>query len=279
MSGLAGTKLVGAVLLGLFFGPLGVIGGISLATVVIYLVALGLLRKRLAIRTNLSWRRQAARYLAMVLPSTLSVAVLLSADVLLVKHWFPSRAAGEYAAVAALGRAIFWGASAVAAVLFPKVVFRTTQGTSGSHLVGASLLLVAVGGLAGLTLLWITSSWLLTAFAGGAYAGAAGYLPWYALGMTMLGGVAVLVATFQSQGRPGFLAVLLPLTLVEPVLLISMHQSLTQVVLMLDASMAVILVGLGTFYVVEERRRRLPAVLANLSPTADQRVVELVATR
>jgi O-antigen/teichoic acid export membrane protein len=267
MTAQAGAKLVGAIALGLVFGPLGVIGGISLATVAIYLVALRLLRRKLAIRPNLPWWRPAARYVAVVLPSTLSLAVLLSADVLLVKHYFPTRAAGEYAAVAAVGRAIFWGATGVAAVLFPKVVFRTTQGTTGTPLVGASLILVAIGGLAGLSVLWAGSGRLLTAFAGAGYEGGAGYLPWYALGMTMLGGVAVLVATHQSRGRPGFLAVLLPLTFVEPALLTMMHQSLIQVVQVVDVSMAVILVGLGAFYMFEDRiRSSAPAEAARMDP-------------
>jgi O-antigen/teichoic acid export membrane protein len=262
MTGQAGAKLVGAIALGLVFGPLGVIGGISLATVAIYLVALRLLRRKLAIRPNLPWWRPAARYLAVVLPSTLSLAVLLSADVLLVKHYFPTRAAGEYAAVAAMGRAIFWGATGVAAVLFPKVVFRTTQGRNGSPLVSASLVLVAIGGIAALMLLWASSGLLLTAFAGGAYKGGAVYLPWYALGMTMLGGVAVLVATHQSRGRPGFLAVLVPLTLLEPVLLFTMHESLIQVVQVVDMTMAVILVGLGALYLAQNRARLDPVVAA-----------------
>lgn len=276
MTGTAAVKLLAAVVLGLVLGPLGVIAGISVATVASYLVALTLLRRRLTVTPAVSWWRPAVRYLAVVLPSTLSLAVLLSADVLVVKHFFPSRDAGEYAAVAALGRAIFWGAVGVAAVLFPKVVFRTTRGESGLHLVGASLILVAIGGLAGLALLTVSAKWLLTAFAGGAYSDAAGYLPWYALGMTMLGGVAVLIATHQSQGRPGFLAVLVPLTLIQPVLLTLMHQTLIQVVQVLDVSMALILVGLGAFYVVQERSRRSGSVPADASGSADQRTVELV---
>lgn len=282
MTGQAGVKLLAAIVLGLVFGALGVIVGISMATIAIYLVALRLLRGRLTIRPNLSWWRPATRYLAVVLPSTMSLSVLLSADVLLVKHFFPARAAGEYAAVAALGRAIFWGASGVAIVLFPKVVFRTTQGRSGSNLVSTSLVLVTIGGLGSLALLSVGSTWLLTAFAGGAYAAAGGYLPWYALGMTMLGGVAVLIATHQSLGRPGFLAVLLPLTVIEPALLMTvmtMHESLIQVVQWLDASIALILIGLGVLYIVQERHNGSVAARTNVTVTADQRVAELVRSR
>jgi O-antigen/teichoic acid export membrane protein len=249
----AGLKLVAAIALGVAFGPFGVIAGISLASGMVYAAALWMLRRRLSIKSRLSWWRPAAAYLVVVIPSTLALAVLLSADVLLVKHFFPSRAAGEYAAIAAMGRAIFWGASGVAAVLFPKVVVRRTQGQGGYNLVLASLLLVALGGVLGLALLSIASTWLLTAFAGPAYVGAVGYLPWYALGMTLLGGVAVLIATHQSDGRSGFLAILVPLTLLEPVLIAVFHQNLTQVVEVVDISMSLVLIGLAALYVAQHR--------------------------
>jgi O-antigen/teichoic acid export membrane protein len=279
MTGQAGLKLLAAIGLGFVFGPLGVIAGISLATIAVYLVALRMLRRRLSIKPNLPWWRPAARYLAVLLPSTLSLAVLLSADVLLVKHFFPTRAAGEYAAVAAFGRAIFWGASGVAAVLFPKFVFRVTQGKTGSHLVGASLVLVGLGGLAGLGLLSMGSTWLLTAFAGAAYASAAPYLPWYALGMIALGGVAVLVATHQSQGGIGFLALLVPFTVLEVALLEAFHESLGQVLVVVDVSMALTLFALGTLFLVEERGRKLAAKQVIEVTGVDQRPVELVRSQ
>jgi O-antigen/teichoic acid export membrane protein len=249
----AALKLVGAVGLGTVWGPLGIIAGISLATAITYLVALAMLRRKLSIRARLAWWRPAGTYLAVVLPSTLCLGVLLSTDVLLVKHYFPTHAAGEYAAVAALGRAIFWGASGVAAVLFPKVVFRGASGLSGSPLVGASLFLVGLGGLAGLALLTVASHWLIVAFAGSAYAEAAQYLPWYAVGMILLGGAAVLIATHQTRGTSGFLAALIPLTLLEPALILVFHASLWQVVQVVDISMALVACGLGALYLVQER--------------------------
>jgi O-antigen/teichoic acid export membrane protein len=276
--GLATLKLIGAVALGLVLGPAGIIAGISLASAAGYFVALGLLRHKIADEPVEDWWRPAAAYLAVVVPSALALAVLLSADVLIVKAFFPTRAAGEYAAVAALGRAIFWGASGVAAVLFPKVIFRSAQGRSGSHLVGASLVLVAVGGLGGLALLSLSSTWFLTAFAGNAYAEAARYLPWYAVGMTLLGGVAVLIATHQTRGTPGFLAILLPLTLLEPVALVAFHQNLTQVVQVIDISMALILIGLGSLYLVQERTAGV-AEIARPSTSATPAVAQLGVNR
>jgi O-antigen/teichoic acid export membrane protein len=266
VTGQAGIKLLGALVLGLAFGPLGIVAGISVGGAVVYVVAWRMLRRKLALKPRVPWLRPAARYLAFVLPSTLALAVLLSADVLVVKHFFSNRQAGEYASVAALGRAIFWGATGVAGVLFPKVVFRESQGRSGLPLVGASLGLVALGGLAGLALLSIGSRWLLTAFAGGAYAEAASYVPWYALGMTLLGGAAVLIATQQSRGKPAFLAVLIPLTVLEPALLAAFHHDLMQLIQVLDVAMALLLAGLAIQFAIQQRSAQFPRFVPSPAP-------------
>jgi len=101
--GLAGLKLAAAIALGLVLGPVGVLLGLAVAATLAYGSASWLLRRRLAIRFTQPWLRPALRYLALILPSTVALSVLLSADVLLVKHFFSPRTAGEYSAVAAVG--------------------------------------------------------------------------------------------------------------------------------------------------------------------------------
>jgi len=243
--GQAGLKLVAAIVLGLLFGPVGVVLGIVLAGTASYAIVFWFLRRRLAIRLTMPWLRPAGRYLALILPSTLALSVLLSADVLLVKHFYSGRLAGEYSAVAALGRAIFWGAAGVAAVLFPKVIYHESQGRTGSRIVGVSLGLVATGGIAGLVVMGLVARPILTAFAGAAYAAGATILPGYTIAMTLLGAASVLIATHQSRARAAFLVVLLPISVAEPVLIVLFHQSLAEVVWVVTLSMAALVTGLA----------------------------------
>jgi O-antigen/teichoic acid export membrane protein len=265
LTGQAALKLAAAVVLGILFGPVGIIAGISLATATIYGTALWVLRRKLSIRLRLTWWRPAAAYLAVILPSTVALAVLLSSDVLLVKRFFPDQLAGEYSSVAALGRAIFWGATGVASVLFPKIIFRESRGHNGAPLISASLALVALGGLIAMGFLSYGSKWILAAFSGTAYLNAAGYLPWYAVAMTLLGGAAVLIMVQQSRGEPTFLAVLIPLTLLEPALLIMFHRNLLQVVQVVDVSMALLVGGLAVHLVVQRRREVNESSRANVN--------------
>jgi O-antigen/teichoic acid export membrane protein len=243
-AGQAAFKLAAAIALGSILGPVGVVAGLAVASAVTYLMAWFLLRRKLSSRVRASWFRPALGYLALVLPSTLALSVLLSADVLLVNHYFAKTAAGEYGVVAALGRAIFWGASGVATVLFPKVIFQETQGRSGLRMVTRSLGLVVLGGAGGLFLLTAASRFVLTAFSGTAYLGGASYLPWYALAMTLLGCGAVLIATHQSRARRAFLMVLIPIAVAEPLAIMAFHHDPIQVIQVLNLTMAALVIGL-----------------------------------
>ena len=252
----AAVKLVAAVALGVAFGAVGIVLGISFGSAITYTVAHVLLRRKLSIKARWPWQRPAIAYLGILLPSTLALAVLLSSDVLLVKHFFAPGPAGGYAAVVALSRALFYAASGVAIVLFPKVVFRESQGTSGSPLVWLSVGMVIAGGVVGLVVLTLASSFFLTAFAGKAYLSGAAYLPWYAIGMTLLGTAAVLIATHQTGGRREFLAILIPVAVLEPIAILFFHRSLMQVVQVVDICMLVLVGGLSVLYLVQKSSAR-----------------------
>jgi O-antigen/teichoic acid export membrane protein len=254
--GQAAFKLAAAVTLGIAFGAVGIILGVSLASAISYGVAHVLLRRKLAIKARWPWIRPAIAYLGVLLPSTLALAVLLSSDVLLVKHFFGSVPAGEYAAVVALSRALYYGAAGVAIVLFPKVIFRESQGRTGSQLVWLSVGLAITGGVAGLVVLTLASGFFLSVFAGRAYIGGAAYLPWYAAAMTLLGAAAVLIATHQSGGRRAFLAILIPLAALEPIAILLFHQSLTQVAQVVGICMLALVVGLGVQYLAQRSSAR-----------------------
>ena len=268
-AGQALAKLVAALAFGRLFGPTGFIMGISLATVVSYGAGVALVRRKLRMRARLSWLKPAAQYLLILIPSTLALASLLSCDVLLVKHYFSASDAGNYAVIAAIGRAIFWGASGIAIVLFPKATFTRAQGGSGIGVVTTSLVLVAAAGGSGLLVLSVFAGPIVKAFAGTAYVQSASYLSWYALGMLLLGAAAVLIASHQSRGRPEFLAVLLPLTALEPLLIASFHNGMLQAIQVMDISMALVATGLGAWWLaIEMRDLRKIALYTKAVPAA-----------
>ena len=270
-AGQAAAKLICGLGLGFAFGPVGVLAGVSFGSLMVYGIALALMPPPVAPIPKPAWRPIMA-YFGVILPGTLSLAVLVSADVILVKHYFGAREAGQYAAVAALGRSIFWAATGVAGVLFPKMIFREARGDSARYVLMASLLLTVLAGTVGIAVMAAWSRPILTAFAGAGFAPAAAYLPWYAVGMSLLGAAAVLVAAHQARRAIRLLWILVPISVLEPALIVVLHQSLMQVVGWVDLASALLLAGLTALMIAEERRhageaeRRTSMTAAGMSP-------------
>ena len=85
-----------------------------------------------------------------------SLAGLLHLDVLVVKAFFYSHVTAEYAALALVGRIVFWSGTAVGAVLLPYVVWCTTTGrdVTRAYLASLGLMAVVAGSTAITILIW-----------------------------------------------------------------------------------------------------------------------------
>jgi len=255
----AGLRLVGATALGAVWSSAGVIAGITLASLVTYAWAWILVRDlRHGSGPPAAWR-SLVNYSLIIIVSSLLQAVLLTTDVVVVQHYYSGQLAGEYSVVAVLGRGLFWISTAIAIVLFPKVVSKEARGLRALGMVAASLALVAAGGLVVFAVFSLEGRLVLTYFAGRAYIGAASYMGLYAIAMTLLGLGSVLMAVHQSRGKPQFLWVLAAVTVAEPIGIAWFHQGLTEVVATVAVCMAALVVGMAAILLLEDRRLQLAA--------------------
>jgi O-antigen/teichoic acid export membrane protein len=254
VAGLAGVKLVLAVILGALFGAGGVLIGLSLASALIFAGALVLVRKALARAEGRPDWGAAGQFLVRTLPANLAITVLLSADVVLVKHLFAPPDAGQYAAVAALGRSTFWAMAGVGGVLFPKVASRAAVGQSITRVVLASVALAGSIGLFGVLVFSFAGREVLQLFAGHNYVDGAAFLGWYSLAMVFWGASVVMINTHQARGRGRLMIVLAPAIILEPTLIWIAHGSLIQVTQMLDIAMGLLFVALTIFTAVDSSR-------------------------
>ncbi len=147
-----------AVLLG--YGVRGVIAANSAAVVVAYLAAVqkGAHRKRSPLPF-----RVAARETAQALVFLSGQVLINNCDIVLVKHFFVSREAGLYAAVAMVGRVIFTFCQSVVNSMFPLVAGTRAEERRGLKVIATAFLMVlAIGSVLALALrlapagLWTT---------------------------------------------------------------------------------------------------------------------------
>lgn len=255
--GIALSRIVFVIIFGLWLGVMGVMLGISVAAAVLYIIALAMVWPRLRRGHGPSGWRPLWKFLVVSVTSTVTVSVLMGSDVILVQHFFPGPRAGQFSAVTVTARALFFAMGSVTSVLFPKVAARHARQRGTKSVVFTSVGIALVGGLLGLLVFSVLSTRILEAFSGALYEGGSGYIGWYALGMPLLAAVVMLSNTQQSLADLKLLWVLIPGTLIKPVLIFFFHSSLLVVSLMSDLAIAAVLVALAVHYLLTERRQRL----------------------
>ncbi len=125
------------------------VSGVMLAAVLASILAYGLyfipLRFLLTARAKPSQlkHRDMLGFAVPTLLTQLGITSLYSTDIILVRHFFSARDAGIYAALAILGKIVFYASSAVPTVLFPIASERSAAGTKTKKLIVSAVGIVA----------------------------------------------------------------------------------------------------------------------------------------
>jgi O-antigen/teichoic acid export membrane protein len=129
-----------------------------------------------AIAPRLSGRLPNPLRLSYSIKETLQAMVFFSgqvlinnSDIVLVKHFFPAKTAGLYAAVAMVGRVIFSFSSAVVNSMFPLVAGTREEERKDLTVIATSLMMVLGAGTALALGLYLTPARLWTAFFGSGF--------------------------------------------------------------------------------------------------------------
>jgi O-antigen/teichoic acid export membrane protein len=248
--------------------PLGAFGfllGNTLAAIVTFVACLiPVWRPMIAGEGRFNWIASLP-FIVTGLVSTVAMGVYQGADVVMVEHFFLKVPAGQYAAVASVGSALFFASGGVASAVFPMIAARQATGRSTLAVMGASFALYAAAGLFGTLAFAMFGKTVLVDFAGAAYLPGAKYLALYGLGMALLSWVVLLINTLQSLNSLVLLWVLVPAAILRPVLLVQFHGSLTTVVVVSDLTIGAVAVILSLMYLASEfsraRARRSSAAL------------------
>jgi O-antigen/teichoic acid export membrane protein len=172
-----GLRLGGAVI-GFLVGPL---------CALVYLASR--LKRRYAAspphRVRYDWRR-ILNAGAGAAAATIAIALMGSADVILVKHYFPEHAAGLYAAASLGGKMLLYAVGFVPTVLLPQAADRHARGARTRDVLAGSLAMLVAVALCGLFVFYFFGLQVLHALVGHAFDGAAPLLVRYGLAMVLL---------------------------------------------------------------------------------------------
>ncbi len=235
---------LGALLVALGFGVVGATIGLAasfVATWFVVHVVSGAHRPATGPRPDLHEVRAYVGFTSVLL---IGQMIANNSDVLVAKAFLSPTAAGIFAAVALIGRAVFFLSWSVATVVFPAVAARQAGGGNTDGLLRGGILAVAgIGAVCAVAALLVGGP-VLGVVLGPAYEGLSGLLALYA-GMTTLFAVGNLIASHQlSLGnvRPSWL--LLGGALLGLVLLLTRHGSAAELIQAQLIAMTVLLVVL-----------------------------------
>jgi O-antigen/teichoic acid export membrane protein len=216
-----GLKLGGGII-GFFLGPLGAL---------IYL-GLRLGRRYAAAEAHTvryDWRR-ILNASAAAAAASISLALIGSADVVLVKHFFSPQAAGLYAAAALGGKMLLYLVGFIPTVLLPLAADRHARGARTREVLTGSLLMFAAIALCGVFVFQYFGLTVLHALVGRAYDAAAPLLVTYGLAMVLLALTNALTTYGIATHRLAFTVPLFMSTLGTLAAIVVVHPTLATVV-------------------------------------------------
>jgi len=130
-------------------------------------------------------KRAATLFAGPVVIAYLSQILINNSDILIVKRFFTSEEAGQYAALALTGRIVFFATWSVVTALFPIVAQKQQRKEPHRHLLAAGLGLVAFVSSPIIIAAWLIPEWIINILFGKAYLAIAPLLWLYAIA-TML---------------------------------------------------------------------------------------------
>lgn len=241
----------GLILVALGFSVGGATVGITLSFIATWIVARAALRKNHEVVPTTAQpelpseqRHAVAAFAWPVIIANVSQILINNSDILIVKRFFEAEEAGRYAALALIGRIVFFATWSVVVTLFPIVAQRHQKGEPHRQLLWAGLGMVAAASLVIVAFTVFVPEWIVNVLFGEAYLSVAPLLWLYAIA-TMLYSLANVVINYRLSADSQFGTYLAVVGgLAQVIGLWIFHASLRQVVIAQIIIMSGLLIAL-----------------------------------
>lgn len=183
-----------------------------------------------------------------VLIQAVSSTSLISADLILVKHFFSSFDAGLYASLSTLGKIVFFAASPVSAVMFPIISKKQSIGENYQRIFFFSLFLTSIISCCVLFVYLFLPSLPILILFGSAYLSGAGLLFWMGVFTAIYTLSSVFISFHLSLGQTK--VVIFPaIAAIGQIVGINLfHQSLVQVIEVSITVVSLLLLSLIVYF-------------------------------
>lgn len=189
--------------------------------------------------------------------STLSFTSLFTTDIILARHFLEAQQAGFYAALAILGKIIYFVSLPVILVMFPMVSERHANGGRYRPLLLASLGLVGLACLGITTVYFLLPGLMVRILFGSAYLPAASYLGFFGIFLSLYSFSFLLVNFYLSVNRTKAVVFPIVASLTQIILISFFHASLLQVIKISILVTSLLLLSLMLYYYYDQAKASL----------------------
>lgn len=224
----------------------GAILAILAGTIVSYVLALFYTKKIIGEKEKRQGfnSREVFSYALPVFFSILAFTSLYTTDIVLARHFLSAQEAGFYAALATLGKIIFFASSPIIMVMFPMVSERHANGKKCINLLNLSFSLVVIACLGISLIYFLFPKLMINILYGSQYLSASPYLFLFAIFLSLYS-LASLLVNFHLSVKKVKVVVLPVIAAATQIIFISLfHQSLSQVAWVSIVVLSLLLISL-----------------------------------
>jgi O-antigen/teichoic acid export membrane protein len=252
-------KLISAVVLVYFgWGVLGAVFPFLFSSILILCFTFWLIFRFLG---RFSERRQfrdswgVVNYLIPIFFFNLAHTSLYSSDIILARHFLPSKEAGFYAALSTLGKVIFFAVSPIVTVMFPLISERHSNGGNYKRIFRLSFFLVlALSAFVGMVYLFFPKLAIRLLF-GSKYLFITPYLKIFVPIFLLFALSFLMLNYFLSIKKTKAVVVYVLVALLQVLGIFLFHRSLFQLAMVSLVSMFLLFVSLLVYYFLDEKEK------------------------
>ena len=165
-----------------------------------------------------------------ILIALISLTLMYSIDLILVKHFFSDVEAGYYAAAALLGKILFFATLSISQVMFPKVSELYNQKKDHRHMLNKSLLISLIIIIPAITIFYLFPEIVVTILFGKEFLPIKNYIGPFSVIIGLFSLTYIITFYNLSINKRKFLYVLMFFNMIEIILITLFHSSLVQII-------------------------------------------------
>jgi O-antigen/teichoic acid export membrane protein len=255
--------LLGLILVKIGFELNGAMLATVIATITAFLITMGPIndirqKKQAKSASGANFRFDKKEMLSYALPTiavTLFLTAFINIDIILVKHYFPAEVAGQYSAVATVGKIILYIAAPIITVMFPMISEKKAKGEKHFKIFLASLAFTA--GIASLILAVysVMPYFIVNLLYGESYAKMANFLPSLGVFVLLYAMVNLIANYFMAIKNFIFLYFFVGAIIVQIILIGINHDSIIEVIKILIATQGLLFALMFGYYLLTKKQQ------------------------